>query len=216
MLCPYGMIKRLSYFKSRSIPSVRMKARRNKGDGPAQEKLETGKGAVQKKKKKNDTALEDMLIRTNQVQDMDGLTSSGPRASLYAHCNKLSSKWHAHRPWQCQGWTLKSKKAGSGLILGIPISSPSFVGISLPLISLWSYPAHKNSRLHTLGPLAFWGGPRCEACFSGLLFWDRPFCLFLSINLLLIYHFASLWNSFGAGTKNLNFNEFWDQVCDFN
>ena len=62
--------------------------------------------------------------------------------------------------------TIKGQKGGSGPIPGNPRPFPEIVGIILPLISLWNYPAHKNYPLHILGPLAFWDGPHsvCGMC----------------------------------------------------
>ena len=62
-------------------------------------------------------------------------------------------------PGQFQSQPKSGKKWMLAQFLDIPYYSPQKVGIILPLISLWNYPAHKNSPPHPiLGPFTFWNG----------------------------------------------------------
>ena len=73
--------------------------------------------------------------------------------------------------------TKKGQEAGSSPIPGNPHPFPKVVGIILPLINLWNYPAHKNYPPCILRTLTFWDSPHsvCGVCSSPspLVFWDR-------------------------------------------
>ena len=113
--------------------------------------------------------------------------------------------------------TIKGQKVGSSPIPGDPLPFSQIARIILSLLSLWNYPAHKNSsppyfrvvfspfeidcmqsmecvssrslspseRVHTVYRVYFFQG-------CSLAFWDGT-CSYLSINLLLTYHFTSHW-----------------------
>ena len=125
---------------------------------------------------------------------VDDLTFSRPWASLYPHCNTLHAKWHAHKHHDCS--RPKGPKSGRWPNFWKPHPSPEIVRIILPLISLWNYPAHKNSPPHISGPLTFWDGPHsfCGVCLSqgcSLLPFEIDHTLSISQKNPLIYHFAS-------------------------
>ena len=54
-------------------------------------------------------------------------------------------------PWHYSKATIKGQRVGGGPIPGNPHPFPEIVGIILPLISLWNYPAHTNSLPHISG-----------------------------------------------------------------
>ena len=121
--------------------------------------------------------------------------------------------------------TIKDQKVSGGTILGNR-PFPKIVGIILPFISLWSYPAYKNWQPHTLVPLAFWDGPHSVWCVSPmasltfrggphclwsvflpwpLAFQDGPHCVYrvcISLENLLSLYYGSLLNSFLCKAKN--------------
>ena len=86
---------------------------------------------------------------------------------------------------------------GSGEIFENPHPFPEIVGIILPLISLWNYPAPKNQPPHISGSLAFWGGPYSVECvfpLAALSFPDDP--MSWGCSCLLSQTAYCLWNMY--------------------
>ena len=69
--------------------------------------------------------------------------------------------------------TIKGQKVGDDQISGNPCPFPKIVGITLPLISLWNYPAHKN-----------YPPPQTEASPSEMAHTLSMECVLCSVNLL--------------------------------
>ena len=94
-----------------------------------------------------------------------------------------------HQPRDSSKVNHQRTKLGGGPISGI-----------LPLINLWSYPAHKNEPPHISRPFTIWDDP--HSIFGMYMSLNK----FTSITLSLT-EFSLLWD-----IKNLNFMKSWDQV----
>ena len=82
-------------------------------------------------------------LEPTRARMVDDLTSDETWASLYTLCNMLAAEWHAHSHQDISEMTIKGQKVGGGLIPGNPGLFLEIVGIILPLINLWNYPAPK-------------------------------------------------------------------------
>lgn len=81
------------------------------------------------------------LTRSKMAEDS---TPSGPWASLHAHCNTLAARWHTHRHHDSSQPDCKRPKSRWDPVPRNPCRFPKRVGITLPLVSKWNYPAHKS------------------------------------------------------------------------
>lgn len=84
------------------------------------------------------------------------------------------TKWHTLRCHDSSWPTKKGQIVGGGPMTGNPHPSPEMAGITLPLISLWNYPASKVLPAHISGLL---GWPvLCAVFLPGLL---SPFAIWI-------------------------------------
>ena len=93
-------------------------------------------------------------------------------------------------------------------IPGNPYPFPQIIGITLPLISLWSYPAHKNQPHHISRlSLTFWDVPHsvCGVCFSPN---KSTSCLSLHLQ-ILSWQSKNLFNRNRCSSLN---NQFIDHI----
>ena len=114
--------------------------------------------------------------RSNMAED---LTSSGPWAAPYTHCNTLA-KWHSHQRYDGSKADHKRPKSGwwpNSWKFPHPLQN-SWNNPVLPLISLWNYPAQKIYSPHILGTVAFWDGlcsVNCVPAITTVSFWDGSY-----------------------------------------
>ena len=130
----------------------------------------------------------------------EDLTSSGPWATQYAHCNTLV-KLHSHQHHDSSKADHKRLKSGwwPSSWKFPHLLQNSWNNPVLPLISLWNYPAHEIYPPHISGTLTFWDGlysVNCILAITSLIFRDGSYSVYgmcLQINPLLTHHFVSHW-----------------------